>query len=409
MVLFWMSVAMIVSYLPWYNFSAVLKYISQEFNLTSADTGHIIAVFQAGYVLVVLLTGWLSDKLGAKRVVMGATLLTPIFSTSFVFVVYDKESILIMRLLTGCAAGAIYVPGMALISDWFAPNERGGALGAYTAAITVANAGGYFIAGPIAASDGWRVGMLWTSAPVFLAFLIVWLLVKEKPMRKIDFDGTKALPAPQGGYSGPAVITGAYMGHMWELYAFWAWLGPFMVACAAQSGMESNAAVKWGSLMASVITMAGAPAVWLMGRVADKLGRTGTILICASASIMGEFVFGYMIGHGLGLIVFCGVWIGFWAVSDSAVYKAGLTDMCTANIRATMLGLQSAIGFSMTIIAPLAFGKVLQMYNPGTDPTAATIWGPAFVVLGIGALLAPVSAMFLRRFSQARLMADGRR
>ena len=417
-ILVWMSIAMIISYLPWYNFSAVLKYISAEFSLTASDTGHIIAAFQAGYVIIVLITGWLADKVGTKRVVVYATLLTALFSTAFVFVVQDKETVLLMRLLTGCAAGAIYAPGMALISNWFPPNERGGALGAYTAALTIASAGGYFVAGPIASDMGWRAGMLWTSVPVFVAFFIVWLFVQEKPISAVQFDGAPAiatkmlktpLAAPEGGYVGPAMITGAYMGHMWELHAFWAWIGPFMVACASVSGMQAGEAVKWGGLMAATITLAGAPAVWIMGKVADKMGRTRTIILCATASLAAEFIFGFLIGQSLVIVMTCGVWLGFWVISDSAIYKAGLTDMCAPKIRATMLGLQSAIGFSMTIIAPIAFGKVLQAYNTTTDPTSAVVWGPAFISLGIGAIFAPVAALVLRNFSQARLMAGGKR
>lgn len=417
-ILLWMGIAMIISYLPWYNFSAVLRYISQEFKLTSADTGYIIACFQTGYVIVVLVTGWLADKIGTKRVVLYATLLCAIFSTAFVFVVEDKTTVMIMRLLTGCAAGAIYVPGMALLSNWFPPNERAGALGSYTGALTIASAGGYFIAGPIAAEAGWRTGVLWTSVPVFLAFFIILFLVEEKPTANAQFDGPSEnpismhiktpLPAPEGGYKGPLLISISYMGHMWELYAFWAWIGPFMVACAGASGMEVNEAVRWGGLMAACITLVGGPAVWIMGKVADKFGRTKIILVCAISSIVAQFFLGYLIGKALVLAVLCGGWVGFWAVSDSAIYKAGITDMSSPKFRATVLGIQSALGFFMTIIAPIVFGWILQSYNETTDPTAARIWGPAFASLGIGALLAPITIMILRRLPQAKLMCGGK-
>jgi len=409
-ILLWMSVAMIISYLPWYNFSAVLTYISKEYQLTAVDTGHIIAAFQTGYVIVVLITGWLADKIGLKKVLLFATLLTATFSTAFVFVAQDKVTVLIMRLLTGCAAGAIYVPGMALIANWFPPNERGGAIGAYTGALTAASAGGYFIAAPIAASYGWRMGMLWTSVPVFLAAILIFLFVQEKTVVCPQYDGAPAvpLPAPEGGYSGPAVMTGSYMGHMWELYAFWGWIGPFMVACGSASGMDTDAAVKWGGLLAACITLSGAPAVWIMGKVADTLGRTKTIILCSTCSLVAELFFGYLIGQSLIVIVLCGLWIGFWVVSDAAIYKAGLTDMVATKARGTMLGIQSAIGFSMTIVAPIAFGKILQAYNGTVDPTAATIWGPAFMALGLGAIVAPVLAIVLRNLSQAKLMAEGK-
>lgn len=412
-----MVIAMIISYLPWYNFSAVLKYISQDFGLTASDTGMIISAFQAGYVLVVLITGWLADKIGPKKVVLYATLLTGIFATAFVFVVSDFKSVLIMRLLTGCAAGAIYAPGMSLLSNWFAPNERAGALGAYTGALTAASAGGYFVAAPLAASYDWQTAMLWTSIPVFIAAFIIWKFVDDHPPEGIQFDGPPELglsnrgilKAPEGGYAGPVTITAGYMGHMWELYAFWGWIGPFMVANAAVLGMASDAAVKWGGLMAACITLVGAPAVWIMGIVADKIGRTKAIILAATCSLVAEFFFGGLIGKSLVIVVAVGMWIGFWVIADSAIYKAGLTDMVNVNKRSTFLGLQSAIGYSMTIIAPMVFGKILEIYNPGvTDPTQMTIWAPAFIALGIGALVAPAAALILRRLPQAKLMTGGK-
>ncbi|WP_425805527.1 MFS transporter [Desulfitobacterium sp. Sab5] len=414
-ILLWMVIAMIISYLPWYNFSAVLKSISAEFHLTSSDTGLIIAAFQAGYVMVVIFTGWLADRIGPKRVVLYATLLTGIFSTAFVFVAHNLTTVLIMRMLTGCATGAIYVPGMSLILNWYTPKESGKALGAYTGAATAASAGGYFVASPIAASYGWRAGMLWTSLPVFIAFFIILCLVDEKPSGKQAIESipisniTSEMPEEiKRGKSGPAIITTGYMGHMWELYAFWGWLGPFMVANEIASGVSASAAVKWGGLMAACIVLVGAPSVFLMGLLADKIGRTKAIILSSTCSLAAEFFFGSLIGKSRVAVILLGIWIGFWVVSDSAIYKAGLTDMVSPKKRSTALSFQSAIGYSMTIIAPIVFGKVLQFYNDSTDPTAMQFWAPAFIMLGLGALLAPISALILRKIPQAKLMAGGK-
>ncbi|HHW60948.1 MAG TPA: MFS transporter, partial [Syntrophomonadaceae bacterium] len=70
-----MVIALFLGYLPWYNFSAVLKYIAADFSLSPTDTGLIMSAFQLGYVIVVLITGWLADRIGPKKVVAWATLL----------------------------------------------------------------------------------------------------------------------------------------------------------------------------------------------------------------------------------------------------------------------------------------------------------------------------------------------
>ena len=412
-----MIICMVLSYLPWYNFSAVMSYISAEFNLSGSDIGTILAVFQVGYTIVVVLTGRLADIIGIKKVIFWATFLTGIFSTAFIFLAEGFYSILVLRLLTGLSAGAIYAPGMALLSNWFKPRQRGRAIGAYTAALTLAYGGSYFIASPLAAAYGWRAGMLWTSLPVFAAVILLGLFVRERPEREEveikneqeDPGGRAVKPAPEGGYGGPGAITASYMGHMWELYAFWGWIGPFMTASFFAAGYSEAASVVLGGRTAAFIIMLGVPAVWIMGIVSDRWGRTRTIILGSTCSLAAQFVFGFLYSHSMILLITVGLWIGFWVISDSGIFKAGLTEMVADNIRATSLGIQSAVGYSMTVLAPWVFGRVLDLLNDGVNPMLASNWGLPFITLGLGALLAPIGALILRRLPQAQLMADGKK
>ncbi len=416
-------IAMILGYLPWYNFSAVLPYLALEFNLTSSQTGYILSAFQAGYVVVVLITGKLADVIGPKKVAAWATLLTAVSATLFVWLAQGFTSILILRLLTGLSAGAIYVPGMAILSNWFPPGKRGRVIGGYTAALTLAYAGGYFVAAPLASTYGWKTGMMATSLPAFIAAWVMFALVEETPSTNqetaleikaktlsTEFHAKAAVPSPAGGYKGPATITLGYMGHMWELYAFWGWIGPFMVASALATGMPRMEAVALGGRLAAVIIMLGAPAVYLCGIVADKIGRIKTITVCAIFSLAGQFILGNLYGKPLSLVTMVGLWIGFWVVGDSGIFKAGLTEMTDVSIRATALGVQSAFGYFMTILSPTIFGKLLEMINPGLgDPTMAVHWGLPFAMLGAGALLVPIAMALLNRLPQAMLMTEGKK
>ena len=393
-----MFFSLLLGYLPWYNYSAVLGYISKDFGLTSSDTGFILSAFQLGYVIIVVITGRLADKIGPKKVLAWATLICGCSSVLFALFARGFISVLILRLLTGLAAGAMYVPGMSLLSGWFPPEERGKAVGAYTSAISISYAGGYFVASPIAAAYGWQAGVLATSIPVFLGAFLVFAFVKERPPEAgLKFDGRRI-------YGGPVLITSSYMGHMWELYAFWGWIGPFMTVVVVRAGMD----MALGGLLSALIIVLGAPAVFTGGIVADKIGRTKAIIIMSTCSLIPQFFFGYMLGMPVFSVVLCGMWIGFWVVSDSAIFKAGLTDMIKEDVRGIALGIQSAVGYFMTIIAPFVFGKVLDMLNPGLSTLEATHWGPCFMILGVGALLAPIMALALRRNGQARLMAGGK-
>src|SRR6056297_2275788 len=150
-ILFVMVIAMFLSYLTWYNFSELLNFIIEDINLTPGEVGIILSVFQGGYVIAVLFTGWLADFMGEKKVVLYSTLGTAIFSTLFAFFAKSFLSVLILRLFAGIFCGGIYVPGMSLLSNWFTSKQRGKSLGAYISGLTFSYAASYFIA-PLLAS-----------------------------------------------------------------------------------------------------------------------------------------------------------------------------------------------------------------------------------------------------------------
>ena len=360
-----MTVSMTLGYMPWYNFSAVLKYLADEFHLSASDTGWILAAFQAGYVIVVGVTGWLGDRLSLKKIVFWATLITGIFSTLFVWGAQGKESIIVLRLITGLSAGAIYVPGMALLSQWFPPKERGGALGALYRSpgrllcgrifnrrasgrrlrmenrdfmdLSSGNSGRYpdRVAGSGCPAGRGNQGRRKGQRPE----------APGKAPAEKDRKKEEILEAPPGGYKGPAFISASYMGHMWELYAFWGWIGPFLVSAALTVGMAPDEAVKWGGTFAAAIILIGAPASWGWGIVADRKGRTWAIMVASILSAVAECFLGYLYGHSLAVLVLLGCWIGFWVIADSAIYKAGLTEMVLPRIRSTSLGHSIRGGF----------------------------------------------------------------
>ncbi|HKL12741.1 MAG TPA: MFS transporter [Halanaerobiales bacterium] len=417
--LIFMVIAMILSYLTWYNFSALLNFIIEDIDLSPGQVGIILSAFQAGYVIAVLATGWLADQIGEKKVVLIATSGTAIFSTFFAFWAQSFWSVLLLRLIAGIFCGGIYVPGMSLLSNWFSPEKRGKSIGAYIGGLTFSYAASYFLAPMIASTYNWQIGILATSLPAFIAAFLVYKYVEDAPEHIREKNSVKSKnemvekeniqPAPEGGYKGPIFITFSYIGHMWELYGFWGWVGPFMVSVAVASGFEYVRASVIGGQLAALIILVGAPSVWLMGYISDKIGRTKTILICSIASLSAQFIFGFMHGKSLIITVIIGIWIGFWVIADSASFSTGLTEMVKPKIRATSLGIQNSAGFLITVISPAVFGQVLEYYNNVENITFASQWFFPFATLGLGALLAPIAAILLRKIKQSNLMSNGKK
>ncbi len=402
-ILLFLSLGLFFASLPWYNFSAVATQLASEFKLSASQIGAIISAFQIGYVIIVLFTGWLSDKIGPKRVIVAATLLAGVFSTLFGLIANSFGSILVLRVLSGLATGAIYVPGMALLTQWFGANERGKALSLFTVAIPLAGAASYLITGWFAARWGWRAGVLATSIPPFIGFFCVALLVQEKRQpqaaraeaAKASGQGEQPAKAKLTVMVPAFLITLAYMGHMWELYGHNSWLGPFLHSAIMAAGGSAAEAISRSASLASLSVFVGVPATALCGILADKFGRIRVIMISSMASFIGSSVVGFTHGHSIGLVVAVCLWIGAWVIADTAMYKAVLPEVVPERILGTALGVQSVAGFGMTTISPAVFGALLQGYNPGQSVAAASLWWPSYIALALPGLLAPIGALML--------------
>lgn len=403
-ILLFLSLGLFFASLPWYNFSAVAPALAQEFQLSSSQIGAIISAFQIGYVVIVLFTGWLSDKIGPKRVIVAATLLAGVFSTLFALIANSFGAILWLRVLSGLATGAIYVPGMALLTQWFAANERGKALSLFTVAIPLAGAASYLITGWFAARWGWRAGILATSLPAFIGFFCVTFLVQERRVPQSRVPGTPAAAVTGTGEFAknklvllvPAVlITLAYMGHMWELYGHNSWLGPFLHSSILALGGKAADAVSTSTMLASLSVFVGVPATALCGILADKFGRIRIIMLSSLAGFLGSSMLGFTHGHSPALVVGVSLWLGAWVIADTAMYKAVLTEVVPDRLLGTALGVQSVAGFGMTTISPAVFGAILQGCNPGQNMVDAVLWWPSYLALALPALLAPTAALLL--------------
>ena len=141
--------------LTWYNYSAILPILQKEWSLTGTQAGIVLSAFQAGYVIAVVVLGFLSDKIGGRKVFVISAIETSLAGLSFAIFANGFYSAIIIRALAGLGQGGLYVPGMKLLSQYFPPKERGKALGIYTSALIGSYAGALYMAAPIASAYSW--------------------------------------------------------------------------------------------------------------------------------------------------------------------------------------------------------------------------------------------------------------
>ncbi len=390
-----LSLVVFLSTLNWYNFSAIFPVLQVEWGITSRQGGMLMGIVQVGYAFSVVIFGYISDKIGARRVLLYGCLIAGITGILFATMAAGFASGFILRFAAGLGVGALYVPSMVYLIQVYPPQRRGYALGILTGALSLAIGATYLFSGIAITLFSWRQSVILTSAPAFLGCLLIkYRLPELQP------------PAPENGVSTPItwkafrrqlsgsvfwLIILGYLGHSWELIALRGWIGPYFVHCLLLKGSNLKQATALGGAMAAAGNLTNFFATVAGGWISDRLGYLRTAAVFTVFGGLLSFIFGHLFFLPFYVLAGVGMIYLFLVIADSAIYKAMLTEAISPGLSGLWLGFQSAIGFGIPVIPYFLFGATL-------DTTGS--WGAAFSVLGVGAVGTLVSLIMLIRFGR---------
>ncbi|WP_181832972.1 MFS transporter [Bacillus taeanensis] len=380
--LYLVSFAQLLAMLIWFNYSAILPIIKKEWMLSPDESGLLLSAFQLGYVISVFVLGYLSDRIRPRLIFIVSAIIAGIGGLLFGLCADDFWSGFLFRMLAGIGLGGIYVPGLKYLSGVYPPNKRGKIFGIYVGALVVGSGGALLCTSSFITFLGWREVVVITSVGAFIAAGMMFCYRIDPPLPEKPPKFSKVLLKSIINNKKLVKMNIAYTGHNWELYAFWGWIGPFMVYVTLLHGYSLPEAQVIGNLWGGLFIVIGGIGTWIGGELSDKVGRIGALKPLLAVGMICSLSFGWLADIPYPVIVGVGIIYGITVVGDSPVYSAAISELSPPHMIGLSLGIQQVLGYSITVISPSVFGGVLAFFE-----SEALGWGAAFSILALGSIV----------------------
>ena len=368
----------------WFVSAAVLPEMLREAPLTPFQQAALSSGVQAGFVFGAITSAvlGLADRYDPRRVLALSAAGAGLANALLLVVPPGSVLAIAARVITGALLAGVYPVGMKIAVGW-GQADRGFLVGALVGALTLGSASPHLLS--LSGGADWRTTVALASLAAFgAAVLVMAVAIGPHHARAGAFD--------------PRVVTTAwtnrrvrlayagYLGHMWELYAMWAWIA-VATAASYSATMAAGDAERLSKLTAFVAIGSGGIACALAGYAADRVGKANVtiaaMLMSGTAALATALTFGGPAWLTFAIAVFWGTTI----VPDSAQFSALVADAAPPELAGSFMTLQTALGFALTFITVQAT-PVLAEAAGWPLVLAGLSLGPVFGVIAMSRLKA---------------------
>jgi MFS family permease len=379
----------------WFSATAVVPSLRAAGEINALSASLFTSAVQAGFVIGTLISAifGLADRIDPRRFFAVSAVFACAVNALILAVPPGSLTVPLLRFLTGMAMAGIYPVGMKLAATW-AKGDLGLLVGLLVGALTLGSASPHLF-NALGGVD-WHATIATTSVAAIGAALLVNLvgLGPNAPKPRAFHMG-----AVLEAFRTPALRLAnlGYLGHMWELYAMWAWIATFLTASFTLT-MGGEAATFWARLGAFATVGSGTVGCLLGGLAADRWGRTTVTMTALAASGTCSLLIGMVFGASPALVMLVCILWGISVVADSAQFSASVTELSVPEHLGTMLTIQTSTGFLLSMLTIHLVPVIANWVG----------WQFAFAVLAPGPVVGIWAMGKLRASTDARRLAGGR-
>ncbi|MGL5528636.1 MAG: MFS transporter [Plesiomonas shigelloides] len=374
-----------------------LEQLTPVLHLDAEWIGLLGAATLAGLFIGTTLFGYISDKVGRRKMFLIDIVAIGVISVATMFVTSPFE-LLIMRLLIGIVIGADYPIATSMVTEFSNTHQRAFSMGFIAAmwyvGATCANLVGYCL---YEMEGGWR----WMLGSAFIPCLIIligrfdlpesprWLLrkgrVEECDQMMIKLFGERVVfeeePPKETRFSQLftrrhfpfvlfiAAIWTCQVIPMFAIYTF----GPQIVGLL---GLEQGRSATLGNMIISLFFMLGCiPAMfWL-----DSIGRRPLLIGSFAMMTLALAALGFFPGLGIGLVVMMFAIYAFFSGGPGILQWLYPNELFPTDIRASAVGVIMSLSRIGTIVS--VWGLPIFIANHGISNVM--LIGAAISLIGL--------------------------
>ena len=330
----------------WFATNAILPQLQTLYSWEENALGHLTSAVQVGFIVGTLLfaLSGITDKFSPSKIFFISSMIAASCNAIVLLEPSSFGLMLTSRALTGFFLAGIYPVGMKIAADW---NEQGLGhwLGALVGALVLGTAFPHYLRLVPQLVDP-NLLIYTVSLLALFGGVLVFLLVKDGPFRKPPTHFSFSEVRTAFKYSPFRAPAFGYFGHMWELYAFWAfvpWAVNFYLSQYTYSGVHP-------SLFSFLIIGAGGIGCLVGGRLSFKMGskRVAQSALIASGicCLISPFIWSMSVTNFFAIMIF---W-GFMVAADSPQFSALVAANAPVSIRGSAITITICIGFAISII-----------------------------------------------------------
>jgi MFS family permease len=343
----------------WFAGNAVILDLQRDWGLPAQSVGYITASVQIGFIVGTLVFAFfaLADRFSPRIVFFICSMVGAVSNAALLLLPEGLPGLLILRFVTGFFLAGIYPVGMKIAAGWF-DKGLGRALGYLVGALVLGTAFPHLLRG-LGAQLPWQWVIVGVSILALSGGLMMLALVADGPhLPKGSVFNPKALLVIFRSKRFRASAFG-YFGHMWELYALWAFIPVWLMAYSELNDISLNV-----SLWSFVIIAIGFIGCAVGGIVSLKVGSARVaawqLAVSGLCCVLSPLFFHADITV---FIIFLLIW-GIAVVGDSPQFSALNAANAPPEYVGSALTIVNSIGFLISVASIQLVNSILPEINP---------------------------------------------